>query len=232
MIEVNSQNVEEVVAKLRGHEIPGPAKSLAEAVCRVMENVSYVRKDKEMKSGGAYSYASIEAVIEKLRPEMIRQQLVLLPVGVEQMTLEHFEGRNGGRQNRTQVKYTFKIIHAPSGQSEPVVVIGEAVDVGDKSSNKAMTAARKYAMVMAFNLETGTDPDDTPSASQERAGDARAVYDAMLDAVSNRAAVVAAWRLYDADVKAGRVGEADRKHLDARFKQVGSRFPRQQPTQA
>jgi hypothetical protein len=95
--------------------------------------------------------------------------LVLLPVAVEPLNLETFEGRNGGRQNRTQVKYTFHMIHAPSGETRPVVVIGEAIDVGDKSSNKAMTAARKYALIMAFNIETGLDPDDTPSSSQERA---------------------------------------------------------------
>ena len=100
---------------------------------------------------------------------MIREGLVLLPAGIKPLNLETFEGRNGGRQNRTQVEYTFKMIHAPTGQSEPVVVIGEAIDVGDKSSNKAMTAARKYALIMAFNIETGLDPDDTPSADQERA---------------------------------------------------------------
>lgn len=169
MIEVTKDNVVQVAEGLKSGVIPGAARSLAEAMCRVMENVSYVQKDKQMQGGGSYRYVSVEAVIEKLRPEMIRQQLVLLPVGVEPLTIETFEGKNGGRQNRTQVKYTFKLLHAASGQSEPVVVIGEAIDVGDKSSNKAMTAARKYALVMAFNIETGTDPDDVPSEKQERA---------------------------------------------------------------
>ena len=36
-----------------------------------------------------------------------------------------------------------------------------------------MTAARKFALVMAFYLETGTDPDDTPSSEQQRQQSAR-----------------------------------------------------------
>lgn len=172
MVEINATNAAEAAQKVKAGELPGPARSLAEAVCRVMQQVGYVQKDKTMEGVGRYRYASIEAVIDALRPEMIRQQLVLLPVGLKPLTLEVFEGRNGGRQNRTQVEYTFKLLHAPTGQSEPVVVIGEAIDVGDKSSNKAMTAARKYALIMAFNIETGTDPDDTPSQDQERAAKA------------------------------------------------------------
>jgi hypothetical protein len=169
MVEVSTKDATEKAKAVKAGELPGPAKSLAEAMCRVMEHVSYVQKDKQMSGGGSYRYVSVEAVIDALRPEMIRQQLVLLPAGIEPLNVEHFEGKNGGRQNRTQVIYTFKLVHAASGQSEPVVVIGEAIDVGDKSSNKAMTAARKYALLMAFNIETGLDPDDTPSHTQERA---------------------------------------------------------------
>ena len=167
MQEVTRENAAEVAQKVAAGK--KPAASLAEAVCRVMDAVGYVQKDKQMHGGGSYRYVSVEAVIDALRPEMIRQQLVLLPCAVEPLAIETFEGKNGGRQNRTQVKYTFKLLHAASGQSEPVVVIGEAIDVGDKSSNKAMTAARKYALIMAFNIETGIDPDDTPSHTQERA---------------------------------------------------------------
>lgn len=230
MIEVNAQNVGEIAAKLKAGEIPSPAKSLAEAVCRVMEQVSYVQKDKQMQGGGSYKYVSVEAVIDKLRPEMIRQQLVLLPAAVEPLTIESFEGKNGGRQNRTQVKYTFKLLHAPSGQWESVVVIGEAIDVGDKSSNKAMTAARKYALVMAFNIETGTDPDDTPSHTQERAAPVSAIrqqYEKLLRAVGARNELEQRWRAFDADVKAGNFGDADKAYIDGLFKELAKRFPKE-----
>jgi hypothetical protein len=139
MITVNEQNAASAAQDLKARQ--APAKSLAEAMARVMERVSYVQKDKQMTGGGSYRYASV---------------------------LEVFESKSGSRQNRTQVRYTFDLLHGPSGQTKPVVVIGEGMDVEDKSSNKAMTSARKYALVMAFNLEIGTDPDDTPSHEQQR----------------------------------------------------------------
>lgn len=169
MVEVNEATAADAARRVKAGELPGPAKSLAEAMCRVMEQVGYVQKDKQMQGGGSYRYASVEAVIDKLRPEMLRQGITLVPVDMQPITVEAFEGKNGGRQNRTQLRVTFQLTHAASGQTQPVVTIGEAIDVGDKSSNKAMTAARKYALILAFNIETGNDPDDTPSHTQERA---------------------------------------------------------------
>ncbi len=245
MIEVNTKNVAEVVAKVKAGELPGVAKSLAEAVCRVMEQVGYVQKDKQMQGGGSYRYVSVEAVIDALRPEMIKQQLVLLPCGVEPLTVEHFEGKNGGRQNRTQVVYTFKMLHAPSGESHPVVVIGEAIDVGDKSSNKAMTAARKYALIMAFNIETGLDPDDTPSSAQERKTEAkpsprpaavsdnpnlRARHAQAYGQCNTRDAALAVRKAVVADVEGGRLSQADVESLRKIDADTMSRFP--QPAKA
>lgn len=229
MREVTLQNAAEVAKDVKANQ--KPAGSLAEAVCRVMAEVAYVQKDKQMMGGGSYKYVSVEAVIDVLRPEMIRQQLILLPSAVEPLNLETFEGKNGGRQNRTQVKYTFRLIHAPTAQTEEVVVIGEAIDVGDKSSNKAMTAARKYALIMAFNLETGVDPDDTPSRSQERAAPAAGVTPwaktiaDKLKAALTRDVGVDLWKEFDAEAKAGRVTAEDRKALDAAFADFGKRFP-------
>lgn len=247
MLEVNQGNALEVAKKAKAGELPGPAKSLAEAVCRVMEQVGYVQKDKQMQGGGSYRYVSVEAVIDALRPEMIRQQLVLLPAGVAPLTVEHFEGKNGGRQNRTQVVYTFSLIHAPSGESHPVVVIGEAIDVGDKSSNKAMTAARKYALIMAFNIETGLDPDDTPSSEQERKpaqqqtpaqpaakdnAQLRAQFTQRFAQCNTRDEYLKVCGDVAADVKAGRLSEADRQALTGAARETAARFPAPQAAKA
>ena len=50
-----------------------------------------------------------------------------------------------------------------------VKVLGDGADTGDKASYKAMTGAMKYALRQTFVIETGDDPDDTPSDVQERA---------------------------------------------------------------
>jgi len=74
--------------------------------------------------------------------------------------------------------YTFTDENSP--EEITARVAGEGLDVGDKSSYKAMTGALKYALLQSFLLATGDDPEDergdarTPgverliSAEQER----------------------------------------------------------------
>ena len=54
------------------------------------------------------------------------------------------------------VRFTF---FAEDGSSFPVVMIGEAMDSGDKSANKAMSAALKYALLQVFCIPTEEDKD-------------------------------------------------------------------------
>ncbi len=61
-----------------------------------------------------------------------------------------------------------------NGKSIQVTSIGEAADYGDKAANKAMTAAMKYNMRQTLIIETGDDPDNTPSTEFERARDRKA----------------------------------------------------------
>ena len=225
---VTLRNVESVAAALAAVRKPEPAKSLAEAVCRVMERVGYVKKDKQMTGGGSYKYVSVEAVIDKLRPEMVKEGLALLPAG-----LEVLHQGDHGRQVHLRLKYTFDLLHHPSNQSRPVVVVGEGMDVGDKAGNKAMTAARKYAMVMAFNLETGDDPDDTPSREQERAAPAEPLQESPdwfaseVQRLTGRPAFDALWEKF---TKArGRWSPADVERVFGMFGTAAKKFPKPQP---
>jgi hypothetical protein len=68
----------------------------------------------------------------------------------------------------TSLSYGFTLIHAPSGTSREIVARGEGADAGDKSTPKAATGALKDALRKAFILETGDDPDNTPSSELEQ----------------------------------------------------------------
>lgn len=145
-----------------------PAKSLSEAMARVWSRVKYVRKDKRMQGGGSYTYVSDAALIDALRPELVAEGVTFAPVAMEPLAVEVFENKNGNRQNRVLLKVTYRFTHAASKDTLDVVTCGEGMDVGDKATNKAMTAAAKYALRQTFCVETGDDPDDTPSHEQER----------------------------------------------------------------
>lgn len=74
-----------------------------------------------------------------------------------------------------KVRYTF---WAPDGSSVSTTVQGEGMDAGDKSANKAMSAAHKYALKQAFLIPTESDdPDRESHEVAPRHDDSRKGYD-------------------------------------------------------
>lgn len=141
--------------------------NLVKAKLAVMRTVGYVQKHGKMTAGGSYTYAKEGDFIFAIRPAMLDAGLTFAPVGCETVTTESFDRANGGKSFRVVVKRTFRLSHE-SGEHEDIVTLGEGIDVGDKACNKAMTAAKKYALREAFLIETGDDPDDTPSHVQQQ----------------------------------------------------------------
>jgi hypothetical protein len=135
-----------------------PAKNIYEAINRVMCRVGYVQK--ESSPNLKYKFASESALIAALRPCMVEEGIVMLPVGYDNVVVEYYTtGDRGTRMTNTTVTGHFRFIHAPSGTSVDVFTRGEGADSGDKSNNKAMTDAFKYCLRQSFIIETGEDPD-------------------------------------------------------------------------
>ena len=61
-----------------------------------------------------------------------------------------------------QTEYTFINIDKPEDRFA-TIVFSEGIDPGDKGSGKAMTYADKYALMKAYKISTGDDPDQDPS---------------------------------------------------------------------
>ena len=138
-----------------------------EAIAEVYAKVGYVQK--EHSSGLNYSYASERAFIEALRPAMVEAGISVRPTGWEVLDSSNFTTARGGQMNRAVLRGSFLFQHI-DGTSVLVQSIGEGMDSGDKAFNKAQTGAYKYALRQTFLIETGDDPDTTPSDTQERAG--------------------------------------------------------------
>ena len=63
---------------------------------------------------------------------------------------------------RMEVTYRFVNIDKPEEIVE-VKTFGDGLDTGDKAPGKAMTYADKYALMKAYKLSTGDDPDKDAS---------------------------------------------------------------------
>ncbi|HEY1066995.1 MAG TPA: ERF family protein [Pirellulales bacterium] len=139
----------------------GQYESLYAAKLAVMERVPYLQKD--TAKGLTYSFASESGLIEKLHPAMRETGLTWGPVAVQLLEASDYQTRHGVVMFRVRVLVVYRLTHAASGTFEEYHALGEASDNGDKGCAKAMTIAQKYALRQAFLIETGDDPDRTPS---------------------------------------------------------------------
>ena len=93
----------------------------------------------------------------------------MAPIGVTVLEEGRYQTLKGGLLNHVVAAVTYRLTHAPSGESEDCQVLGEASDAGDKAAPKALTGAYKYFLRQTFLIETGDDPGRYASADQEAA---------------------------------------------------------------
>lgn len=116
-----------------------------------------------------FRYRGIDDAMNALYPVLAKHGLFLVPEVLEQ-TREERVTKSGGNliYSILKVRYT---MYAGDGSSVSAVVIGEGMDSADKSSNKAIAAAMKYAIFQMFCIPTedmrDNDPDkETPPDSK------------------------------------------------------------------
>lgn len=125
---------------------------------QAMREIGAVGKDKKNPQQG-FMYRGIDAVYNALSPVMAKLGLFLVPEILEQ-NREERQTKSGSNliYSILKIRYT---VYAPDGSHVSAVVVGEAMDNGDKSCNKAMSAAFKYAAFQLFCIPTEEmiDPD-------------------------------------------------------------------------
>jgi len=137
------------------------------AISACMSEIGAIGKDKKNQQQN-FMYRGVEQVMNALQPVMVKNHVFVVPQVLEE-TREERQSKSGGNllYSILKVKYTF---FADDGSSIDSIVVGEGMDSADKSSNKAMAAAFKYACFQTFCIptkETHPDPDaDTPPQSQ------------------------------------------------------------------
>jgi ERF superfamily len=133
------------------------------AICGVIADLSRVgiAKDKRNVQQG-YQFRGIDDVYGALSPLLAKHQLCILPRVVEREVTER-PTKSGSVLFYTSLKVAFDFVSALDGSTHAIVTVGEAMDSGDKSSNKALSAAYKYACLQAFCIpvEGDTDADAT-----------------------------------------------------------------------
>jgi hypothetical protein len=126
------------------------------AITQELSRIGIAKDSKNSQQG--YQFRGIDQVYGALSPLLAKHGLCILPRVKERTVLER-QTKSGGALFYTTLVVEFDFVAAEDGSKHTVITVGEAMDSGDKSSNKAMSAAYKYAAFQAFCIPTEGDND-------------------------------------------------------------------------
>jgi hypothetical protein len=115
-------------------------------------------KDKRNSQGAGYNFRGIDDVYNAIAPLLAKHGLCILPRVLARECVER-QSKNGGALFYITVEAEFDFVSSEDGTKHTVKTFGEAMDSGDKATNKAMSAAYKYACFQAFSIPTEAKED-------------------------------------------------------------------------
>lgn len=129
----------------------------------ILSKIEAIGKDQN-NSQQNFKYRGIDDVYNAINP-ILAEHRVFMTSHIIEKTRDERQTKSGGVLAFTclRMQYTF---WAEDGSNVSTEVEGEGMDSGDKSSNKAMSVAHKYALLQAFCIPT-KDIDDPDAETHE-----------------------------------------------------------------
>jgi len=121
-----------------------PQPTVYELMSHVMRDVRNVGKNGVNKSQN-YSFRGVDDFIGALAQPLRDHGVVMMPEVLD------FQVSVRGKMNAVHMRVAFHF-YGPGGDKVTAITLGEASDVADKASNKAMSAALKYALLQTFMI--------------------------------------------------------------------------------
>ena len=136
---------------------------IIKALCAVQKDLSAAGIAKgDTNTFDKYKFRGIDAVLNAMAPILSRHGVIIMP-SVVSCEIRQVTSSQGKPQNHAKVQTEFTL-YCAAGESITHCFYGEGMDRGDKSVNKACTAAYKYFLFEAFCIPVEGTPDaDTES---------------------------------------------------------------------
>ncbi len=116
-----------------------------------------ISKDRKNQQQG-YAFRGIDDVYGALAPLLAEHGVCVFPRATERTCVER-QTQRGGALFYVTVRVEFDFVSSIDGSVHTCITYGEAMDSADKATNKAMSAAYKYACLQTFCIPTEGDND-------------------------------------------------------------------------
>lgn len=141
--------------------------NLYQRINEVRKSIDYIKKDKLV---GTYKAVTHDQVTAMVRDHMVKQGIISYPVFVEGVMQPKDVDKDMviAKQSRYEATYDFHFVNADEPKDELIIRIqAHAMDNADKAPGKALSYAKKYAILKLFEIETGEDDESRYSEKEE-----------------------------------------------------------------
>lgn len=120
--------------------------------------IAGISKSNTTTGGAKFKFRGIDDVYNALSPLIAKHDLIVAPRYSDRALIER-KSSNGNALFYITITGNFDFISVKDGSKHTVTTFGEAMDSGDKGTNKAMAIAHKYALLQVFAIPTEGDND-------------------------------------------------------------------------
>ncbi len=170
----------------------------------VMKEVSYIKKDAEVKGGGTYKAVTHDMVTAMVRPHFVTHGIIVVPRLVSGEVVD--TGRKTSAGNpiiRYQGVYEVSFVNADDPQDVCMLpVAAHAEDQGDKAPGKALSYATKGGILKVLLLESGENDESRVAPEKSYNEEEQAALDKLREtALTGTKPLEDAWKLAGKSVR-------------------------------
>ena len=129
------------------------------AMSKIFADITSIGKNKT-NAMQRYKFRGIDDIYNTLHSLFAESNVFILPEVISKQREER-QTKAGGNLIYTSVEVKYTFVCGVDGSQLSIVAYGEGMDSSDKSTNKAMSAALKYALLQTFLIPTEDDADKT-----------------------------------------------------------------------
>ena len=133
--------------------------NILQRINEVRKLINYVKKDSSVGTGGgSYRAVSHDAITGMVREHLVSKGVVSYPYLVSSTMNPPIINVDGTQAKQLRYEATYDITFANIDNPEDKIVIrieAHALDNADKAPGKALSYAKKYAVLKLFEIETG-----------------------------------------------------------------------------
>lgn len=139
--------------------------NIYEKMLAITSELTKVAKNLEVGFGANKYKAVGEAdILATVRPLEVKYKIYSFPINRKVIETGELETKNGGKNLFLRIETTYRFVNVEKPEEFiEITSYGDGVDPQDKSVGKAMTYADKYALMKAYKIMTGDDPDQFAS---------------------------------------------------------------------